>query len=85
MDGCDYNFSWNCGLEGKTRKSSVVKLRKRMMKNALFLVFTSKGTPLIFAGDEICNTQNGTNGLISKNRIEVDTLGYQSDHAPDDR
>ncbi len=61
LDGCDYNFSWNCGLEGKTRKSSVVKLRKRMMKNALFLVFTSKGTPLIFAGDEICNTQNGNN------------------------
>ena len=61
LDGCDYNFSWNCGLEGKTRKSSIVKPRKRMMKDALFLVFSSKGTPLIFAGDEICNTQNGNN------------------------
>ena len=61
VDGCDYNFSWNCGLEGKTRKTSIVKLRKRMMKDALFLVFTSKGTPLILAGDEICNTQNGNN------------------------
>ena len=61
LDGCDYNFSWNCGLEGKTRKNSIVKLRKRMMKNALFLVFSSKGTPLIFAGDEICNSQNGNN------------------------
>lgn len=61
LDGSDYNYSWNCGLEGKTRKSSILKLRKRMMKNALFLVFSSKGTPLIFAGDEICNSQNGNN------------------------
>ena len=61
VDGCDYNFSWNCGIEGKTKKSSVMKLRKKMMKDALFLVFSSKGTPLILAGDEICNTQNGNN------------------------
>ena len=61
VDGCDYNFSWNCGLEGKTKKRSVIKLRKKMMKDALFLVFSSKGTPLILAGDEICNTQNGNN------------------------
>ncbi|MCR5846835.1 MAG: hypothetical protein K6G75_01775 [Lachnospiraceae bacterium] len=60
-DGCDYNFSWNCGIEGRSQKSSIVKLRKRMMKNALFLVFSSKGTPLIYAGDELCNTQNGNN------------------------
>ena len=60
-DGSDYNYSWNCGLEGKTKKNSIVRLRKRMMKDALFLVFTSKGTPLITAGDEICNTQNGNN------------------------
>ena len=61
VDGCDYNFSWNCGIEGKTKKSAVMKLRKKMMKDALFLVFSSKGTPLILAGDEICNTQNGNN------------------------
>ena len=61
VDGCDYNFSWNCGIEGKTKKSLVMKLRKKMMKDALFLVFSSKGTPLILAGDEICNTQNGNN------------------------
>jgi len=60
-DGSDHNFSWNCGIEGKTRKRSVVSLRLKMMKNALFLVFSSKGVPLIFAGDEICNTQNGNN------------------------
>lgn len=60
-DGCDYNYSWNCGIEGKTKKASVLNLRKRMMKNALFLVFSSKGVPLIYAGDELANTQQGNN------------------------
>lgn len=61
LDGCDYNYSWNCGIEGKSKKASIVKLRTKMMKNALFLVMASKGTPLILAGDELCNTQNGNN------------------------
>lgn len=60
-DGCDYNFSWNCGTEGKTKKVGVMNLRKRMMKNALLCLMLSKGTPLITAGDEICNTQFGNN------------------------
>lgn len=60
-DGTDYNYSWNCGIEGKTRKNSVLQLRKRMMKNALFLLMSSKGTPLITSGDEIANSQNGNN------------------------
>lgn len=60
-DGSDYNFSWNCGVEGKSRKSSVLNLRKRMIKNAVFLLMTSKGTPLITSGDEFCKTQLGNN------------------------
>lgn len=60
-DGCDYNFSWNCGVEGKSRKPSVMLLRKRMIKNALLLLMSSKGTPLITAGDELMNSQNGNN------------------------
>lgn len=60
-DGCDYNFSWNCGVEGKTKKPAILNLRKRLIKNALFTLFTSKGTPLILAGDEFCNSQKGNN------------------------
>ncbi len=60
-DGNDYNYSWNCGVEGKTRKSSIIHLRKRMMKNALTALLTSQGTPVIMAGDERCNSQNGNN------------------------
>lgn len=60
-DGCDFNFSWNCGTEGKSRKPQIVALRKRMMKNAILLLMTSKGTPLIMSGDELMRTQNGNN------------------------
>ena len=60
-DGSDYNYSWNCGVEGKTRKPGILSLRLRMMKNAFMLVMLSQGTPLLLAGDEFANTQNGNN------------------------
>ncbi|BCN30257.1 alpha-amylase family glycosyl hydrolase [Anaeromicropila herbilytica] len=60
-DGTDYNFSWNCGIEGKTRSKKVLKLRIKQIKNALVLLFFSQGTPLILAGDEFGQTQSGNN------------------------
>ena len=60
-DGADYNYSWNCGVEGKTRKTAVLNLRKKMMQNAMLLVMLSQGTPVILAGDEFCNSQEGNN------------------------
>lgn len=60
-DGTDYNFSWNCGVEGVSRKKSVRQLRSKQMKNALSFLFTAQGTPLLFAGDEFGNSQYGNN------------------------
>lgn len=60
-DGSNYNYSWNCGIEGKTRKTQIVALRKRMMKNAIATLLLSQGTPVLTAGDELCNSQNGNN------------------------
>lgn len=60
-DGNDYNFSWNCGMEGPTRKGTILKLRKKQMKNALTMTVLSQGTPFLMAGDEDCNTQLGNN------------------------
>ena len=60
-DGTDQNDSWNCGLEGKTRKSEISKLRMSQMKNMLMLLFLSRGYPLLRAGDECLNSQNGNN------------------------
>lgn len=60
-DGSDYNYSWNCGAEGLSRKLSVVGLRMRQMRNAMTMVALSQGTPFLMAGDEDCNTQKGNN------------------------
>lgn len=61
QDGTDYNCSWNCGAEGRSRKRHIAELRLRQMKNALSLVFLSQGTPLLYSGDEFGNTQEGNN------------------------
>lgn len=61
QDGTDYNCSWNCGAEGKSRRKNIAALRLRQMKNALSFVFLSQGTPLLYSGDEFGNTQEGNN------------------------
>lgn len=60
-DGVDYNFSWNCGAEGATRKKQVLSLREKQMKNAFTLLMFSQGTPFFFMGDEFGNSQKGNN------------------------
>ena len=60
-DGNSYNYSWNCGSEGLTRKQTVKKLRIRQMKNAMMLVLLAQGAPMILSGDEFANSQNGNN------------------------
>lgn len=63
QDGPDYNYSWNCGAEGPTRKKAVLDLRRRQMKNALFLLLLAQGTPCLLAGDEFANSQKGNNNV----------------------
>lgn len=61
QDGVDYNFSWNCGIEGKSTKKAVKDLRIRQIKNALCLLLLSQGTPMLRMGDEFLNSQDGNN------------------------
>ncbi|MCR5474161.1 MAG: hypothetical protein K6F28_03045 [Lachnospiraceae bacterium] len=60
-DGENFNYSWNCGVEGVSRKRSVISLRMKQMKNALVFLLLSQGVPMICAGDEFANTQMGNN------------------------
>ena len=60
-DGNDYNHTWNCGVEGKSRKKAIVALRNKQIRNALCMLMFSQGTPLLFMGDEFGNSQNGNN------------------------
>ncbi len=61
MDGCDDNYSWNCGVEGHTDDPEILALRKRQMKNMLTILLTSRGIPMLLSGDEFGNTQFGNN------------------------
>lgn len=60
-DGAVYNYSWNCGAEGETKKRKINTLRKRQIKNGLAMVLLSQGVPMLYAGDEMCNSQKGNN------------------------
>lgn len=60
-DGTEFNYSWNCGVEGKTRKKTVLDQRMRQIRNGFLLLFCSQGTPMLLAGDEFGNSQNGNN------------------------
>lgn len=61
LDGTEYNYSWNCGWEGPTRKKQITQLRLRQIKNALSFLLLAQGVPMLLAGDEFGNTQKGNN------------------------
>lgn len=61
QDGEVYNHSWNCGVEGPTKKKKVLEMRRRQLRNAFTLLFLSQGTPLLLAGDEFGHTKKGNN------------------------
>ena len=60
-DGGDDNYSWNCGVEGWSGDPSIQILRERQMMNALAMLLTSRGTPMLLMGDEFGRSQHGNN------------------------
>jgi len=69
LDGNPYNASWNCGAEGKTKKKPVLELRLKQMKNAFLLNLFAQSTPMILAGDEFANSQNGNNNAYCQDNL----------------
>ena len=60
-DGTDYNYSWNCGFEGPTRRKGVLSMRTKQEKNILVMLLLGLPVPMILMGDEFGNTQKGNN------------------------
>lgn len=61
QDGAEINYSWNCGVEGKSRKKTILARRQCQIRNAFLMLLFSQGTPMILAGDEFGNSQKGNN------------------------
>jgi glycogen operon protein len=60
-DGANDNYCWNCGVEGETDDPKVNRIRHRLQRNAMALLFLSQGVPMLSMGDELGRTQLGNN------------------------
>jgi glycogen operon protein len=76
-DGTNYNFSWNCGVEGPTDDSAVKELRRRQIRNLMTILFVSQGTPMILMGDEVRRTQQGNNNAYNQDN-EISWFNWES-------
>lgn len=74
-DGSDYNLSNNYGVEGPTKKRFVNETRRARMRNAFMMLLFAQGVPLILAGDEFGNTQNGNNNAYCQDN-EIGWLNW---------
>src|SRR5450756_886729 len=83
-DGSSDNHSNNCGVEGPTDDPAINTLRRQLRKNQLACLLLAQGLPLILAGDEVGNTQNGNNNAYCQDN-ETGWVGWENlDHADDD-
>jgi glycogen operon protein len=60
-DGCNNNLSYNFGEEGPTHNNTIKALRHKQAKNAFAILLLSHGVPMLLAGDEFLNSQQGNN------------------------
>jgi glycogen operon protein len=60
-DGSNENFSWNCGVEGKSDDPAILALRLRQKRNFVATLLFSLGVPMLTAGDELGRSQGGNN------------------------
>ena len=60
-DGNSSNYSHNNGAEGDSRDPCIVTQRERQKRNLLTSLFLAQGVPMILAGDEFGNSQQGNN------------------------
>lgn len=74
-DGTEYNFSWNCGEEGSSKKVKTEAMRQKMMKNALTVLLLSGGIPMLLGGDEFGHTKQGNNNSFCQDN-EISWLDW---------
>lgn len=84
-DGHGENFSDNLGVEGPSADPAIREARARRRRNLMATLMLSQGTPMILAGDEIGNSQQGNNnaycqdnplGWVDWDRPDTAFLGF---------
>ena len=60
-DGSDDNQSTNWGVEGPTNDKEILEARRRAKRGMIASLFLANGVPLMLAGDEVGNGQDGNN------------------------
>lgn len=80
-DGHAHNYSINFGIEGETDDAAINTLRRRHRLNLLATLFVSQGTPMLLAGDEFGNSQQGNNNAYAQDNEcgWLDWSGLQED------
>jgi glycogen operon protein len=82
-DGHAHNFSCNFGVEGETDDADINALRRRQRLNLLATLLFSHGTPMLLAGDEFGNDQQGNNNAYAQDN-ETGWLDWRGlDEDPD--
>lgn len=78
-DGHAHNYSCNYGQEGDD--PGLKELRRRQRLNFLATLLFSQGTPMLLAGDEFGNSQNGNNNAYAQDNKTgwLDWSGLQQD------
>jgi len=69
QDGNNDNWSSNSGVEGLIASQTVKNKRVRRAKNLFSTLMLSFGTPMMLSGDEILNTQFGSNNPYAQDNV----------------
>jgi len=79
-DGHDHNFSCNYGVEGPAKDVGINTHRRKQRLNMMATVLLSQGTPMLLAGDEFGNSQQGNNNAYAQDN-EIGWLDWNNFHS----
>ena len=82
QDGHSHEICTNLGVEGETDKPEIQIQRLLIRRAMLATVLLAQGTPMLCAGDEFGNSQQGNNNVYCQDNATgwLDWSGLKSDH-----
>ena len=76
-DGHNHNLSDNMGIEGPTDETEILQNRRRRKLNMLATLLLSQGVPMLLAGDEFGQSQDGNNNAYCQDN-EITWLDWSA-------